>query len=114
MANRRYEKYYALTKGNTNAISLTVYYHLGGYNMFTYEPMKRGYYLSITPCNITRRDGYSTVETAAFSGYKTLIKELKRDSQKAFDEAVKFATDNAKEIFAMWFPDLEVDWETEL
>ena len=114
MANRRYEKYYAITKGNTNAIHLTVAYNLGGYNMFTYKPEKRGYYFSLTPVNLTRKSGYTTVETAAFSGYKTLIKELKRDSQKAFEEAVKFATDNAKEIFAMWFPDLEVDWETEL
>ena len=111
MANRRYEKYYALTKGNTNAIHVSVYYHLGGYNMFTYKPEKRGYYISVGPCNISRKNGYSTVETAAFSGYKTLIKELKRDSQKTYDEAVKFATENIKEIFATWFPELETNWE---
>lgn len=111
MANRRYEKYYALTKGNTNAVNVTVYYHLGGYNMFTYEPIKRGYYISITPCNKVKRDGYSTIETAAFSGYKTLIKELKRDSQKAFDEAVKYAEENAKQLFKTWFPDLETEWK---
>lgn len=111
MANRRYEKYYALTKGNTNAIHVTVYYHLGGYNMFTHEPIKRGYYLSIGPCNVNRKDGYSTIETAAFSGYKTLIKELKRDSNKAYEEAVKFAEDNMRTLFKTWFPDLETEWK---
>ena len=111
MATRRYERYYALTKGNTNAIHVSVYYHLGGHNMFTYEPIKRGYYISIGPCNKVKREGYSSIETMAFSGYKMLIKELKRDSQKAFDEAVNFAEANAKRLFETWFPDLETNWE---
>lgn len=111
MATRRYERYYSLTKGNTNAIHVSVYYDLGGYNMFSYEPKKRGYYLSIGPCNVNRKDTYSSIETMAFSGYKMLIKELKRDSQKAFDEAVAFAQENAKILFESWFPNLETNWE---
>ena len=111
MTKRRYERYYSLTKGSTNAINVSVYYNIGGRNMFTYEPVKRGYYISITPCNKVKQNGYNTIETIAFSGYKMLIKELKRDSQKAFDEAVKFAESNVKRLFKAWFPDLETNWE---
>lgn len=111
MADRRYEQYFELTNGDTNAIRVSVYYNLGGYNMFTYKPEKRGYYLSITPCNLTRKSGYNTIETSAFSGFKMLIKELKRDSNKAYEEAIKFAEKNMRTLFKTWFPNLETEWK---
>ena len=51
------------------------------------------------------------ISTMAFSGYKMLIREIGRNSQKAYDEAVKFMQDNQKEYLALWFPDLKTEWE---
>ena len=107
---REFNKYFALTRGDTNAINVSVRYNLGGYNPFTSKQEKRGYYISIGPCNVNRMDGYNTIETVAFSGYKMLIKELKRDSNKAYEEAKQFADDNMKRLFKEWFPNLETEW----
>ena len=105
MATRRYEKYYSLTKGNTNTVRISVCYDLGDYRK------KRGYYLSMGPCDYKRENGFIITEIIPSSGYRFLIKELKRDSQKAFDEAVKFAEENAKILFESWFPNLETNWK---
>ena len=109
----RFEKHYKITENVdvNNAISVAISYNKGGTNLFTYNHEKRGWYFSITPCTIERRGSYSMISTMAFSGYKMLIREIGRNSQKAYDEAVKFMQDNQKEYLALWFPDLKTEWE---
>ena len=109
----RFEKHYKLTESvnRDNAISVAISYNKGGTNLFTYNHEKRGWYFSITPCTIERRGSYNTVSFAAFSGCKMLIREISRNSQKAYDEAVKFMQDNQREYLALWFPELKTEWE---
>lgn len=109
----RFEKHYKLTENvdGNNAISVAISYNKGGTNLFTYNHEKRGWYFSITPCAIERRGSYSMVSFSAFSGFKMLIREIGRNSQKAYDEAVKFMQDHQKEYLALWFPELKTEWE---
>lgn len=109
----RFEKHYKLTENvdRDNAISVAISYNKGGTNLFTYNHEKRGWYFSITPCAIERRGSYSMVSFSAFSGCKMLIREIGRNSQKAYDEAVKFMQDHQKEYLALWFPELKTEWE---
>ena len=109
----RLEKHYKLTESadRNNAISVAISYNKGGTNFFTYEHEKRGWYFSITPCTVERHGSYNTVSFAAFSGCKMLIREISRNSQKAYDEAVKFMQDHQKEYLALWFPELKTEWK---
>lgn len=109
----RLEKHYKITENvdGNNAISVAISYNKGGTNFFTYDHEKRGWYFSITPCAVERHDGYSTISIIAFSGYKMLIREIGRNSQKAYDEAVKFMQDHQEEYLALWFPELKTEWE---
>ena len=76
------KKYYKTTIADATDIKLEVYYYKGGYNLFTYEPERRGIYFSITP---VKRDGIWE-SYIAFSGTKICIKELNRKSDKALNE----------------------------
>ena len=69
--------------GKTTDIKFDIAYIKGGINMFTYKQEKRGYYLIVTP---VERDGIMEGFTA-FSGTKVLLKEVARQSTKAFREA---------------------------
>lgn len=113
MAETRFEKHYKLSESvdRNNAISVSISYNKGGRNVFTGNNEKRGWYFSITPCGIERRNGYNMISICAFSGYKMLIREISRNSQKAYDDAVKFMQDHQKEYLALWFPNLKTEWE---
>ena len=76
------KKYYKTNIADATDIKLEVYYYKGGYNLFTYEPERRGIYFSITP---VKRDGIWE-SYIAFSGTKICIKELNRKSDKALNE----------------------------
>ena len=70
---------------NANKIKIELYYHLGGYNLFTYKEEPRGYYLSVTP--VWRGNNCETI--TAFSGIKQCIKQVARKSEKAYQTALK-------------------------
>ena len=76
------KKYFNTTIADATDLKLEVYYYKGGYNLFTYEPERRGIYFSITP---VKRDGIWE-SYIAFSGTKICIKELNRKSDKALNE----------------------------
>lgn len=77
-----------IKSGNTDANILEVQlsYNKGGMNYFSGTNEQRGLYLSVTPVNVSRKDGYSTRSFTAFSGIKMLVKEMKRFSQKTLNE----------------------------
>lgn len=74
---------------NANKIKIELYYHLGGYNYFTYKEEKRGYYISVTP---VLHEGYFETVTA-FTGIKQCIKEVTRKSEKAYQTALQQIND---------------------
>ena len=84
-------KKFIATKNENVFLKVEVYYNLGGMNYFTYKSEPRGYYLSVTPVERIDRGGYFVETQAAFSGYKTILKEVKRKSKKAETEAEQLA-----------------------
>lgn len=76
-----------------NYLQVKFYYDLGGMNYFSYTQKKRGYYLSVAPCRRREYNGYSTIETTAFTGFYQLVKAVSRQSKKAKEEAMQEAED---------------------
>lgn len=77
--------------GNFGQLKLHVAYSLGGMNYFTGNINRRGVYLHINPVNVTKSAYGSSEEsilmgTGRESGYKILLEELKRKSQKKIEE----------------------------
>lgn len=107
------QTYYKLKREvkRNNAIDVSVRYSKGGTNWATGMNEKRGYYFSISPVSLSRENGYTSCSYSAFSGYKTLIREIGRNSKKAYEEAVKFMEENKEMYLRQWFPELETDWE---
>lgn len=91
-------KKFIATKKENVFLKVEVYYNLGGMNYFTYKVEPRGYYLSVTPIERVNRGGYITETCAAFSGYKVLLKEVKRKSKKAETEAEQIAAERMDPI----------------
>lgn len=74
-------------------IEVEVAYNKGGTNYFTGRYERRGYYLHVQP--IERRGGMVSFD--AYSGFKDLLKEVGRKSDKAQKEAEEIAVTEAKE-----------------
>ena len=73
-------------------LKLDLHYNLGGYNCFTCRREARGYYLSVCPIErVDRGGGFMMDAFTAFSGTKVLVKEVKRRSAKAEQEAEQAA-----------------------
>jgi hypothetical protein len=87
------KKYLAVESEKATHLKISLYYDKGGMNYFTGGTQKRGLYLSISPVSRSTSDKFVTESYTAFTGTKQLIKELKRFSDKALNEA-------AVEIFA--------------
>lgn len=66
-----------------NKITTEIYYSKGGMNYFTNNNEKRGYYFGIMPEEY--KDGWKTC--TAFSGVKTCILEVNRQSKSAYEKA---------------------------
>lgn len=69
-------------------VEVEVYYDAGGRSFLLGEFNKRGYYLAVQP---VKREG-NCKSILAFSGTKTLIKEVKRFSARELQEAALQAT----------------------
>lgn len=66
-----------------NYLKVSIYYDLGGYNYFTYQEKKRGYYISVTPVNRSERNGVIMESVTAFTGYFELLELCTRKSKKS-------------------------------
>ena len=80
----------------TTHIEVKTYYSKGGYH--AYKPEARGYYVSATPQRRVNHDGYTMVETVCFTGYRKLIKEVSRLSQKTLAQLDEKTLENASDI----------------
>lgn len=94
------KKYIDVTGENTkaNALKIEVYYSLGGMNLFTYKQEKRGYYLSVCPVEQEVIGSVTLESYTAFTGAKVLVKEVKRKSQKAENEALIIAANMENDL----------------
>lgn len=85
-------KKYEQIENSKTELKIHVYYHLGGMNYFTSKVDPRGYYVSITPVEIERKENGILIESySLFSGARMLLKETKRKSDKAYNEALQIA-----------------------
>lgn len=72
-------------------LKIKLYYDLGGQNAWTYQQDARGYYLSVTPVKIERRNGVTLESFVAFTGAKKCVKTVSRKSEKAAAQAAENA-----------------------
>lgn len=71
-------------------LKVEIYYSKGGMNYFNYKVEPRGYWLSVSPVEVTRSGSGVTMESyAAFSGKKVFLLEVKRQSDKAMTQAIE-------------------------
>lgn len=54
--------------------------------------IKRGYYLNVYPVTIEKTNGVTFEMTRLYSGSTLLILEVKKQSNKAYNEAINLAT----------------------
>ena len=83
-------KRYKATGKECNTVEAMLFYDIGGPNFAYGGVTKRGYYLSVTPKDISSKDGYTTESFTAFTGTKWLINPVSRHSKKAADHADMF------------------------
>lgn len=85
-------KYYQLLPeghklGKNTHLKLQVDYELGGISYFSGSSSARGYYLYIRPVQLGKEDSYITESFTLFgSGYKILLKQVARKSDKVYRE----------------------------
>jgi hypothetical protein len=83
---------YEAIPNTTYELKIEVYYDKGGMNYFSGGVDKRGYYLSVTPVQIERKENNVMIESyTAFSGVKKLILEVERQSGKSAQKAKELA-----------------------
>lgn len=75
-----------------NNLCLEVLYSKGGHNWFNGDNERRGYYLHCTPTlvktdRLSNGTEYSTSTVTVGKGYKLLLKEVARRSEKSENEA---------------------------
>ena len=91
--NRGISRYYDYDLEDCNAIKVQVYYDMGGINYFTYKNESRGVYLSVTPVEL----GDVFEKTTLFKGYKVLLEEANRYSDKLLEKNKSYLDlDNVK------------------
>jgi hypothetical protein len=92
---KKYEK----IEGSNKELKIEVYYDKGGMNYFNSKNEPRGYWLSMRQVEVERQDRGIVIEKyGMFSGAKMFLKEVKKQSQKAYDEAVFLAQGKIPEL----------------
>jgi hypothetical protein len=92
---KKYEK----IEGSNKELKIEVYYHKGGINYFNYKTEPRGYWLSMRQVEVERQDRGIVIESyGMFSGAKMFLKEVKRYSQKTYEDAIILAQDKIPEL----------------
>lgn len=88
------KKYFQISGSANKFVKFTVVYSKGGLNYFTGKEEKRGYWVSVSVVEKETINGITvesvTIHSAA-AGFKRFLLEVKRDSQKSFNQAVAIA-----------------------
>jgi hypothetical protein len=83
------KEYIPIESEKATHLKVQLYYDKGGMNYFTGGTQRRGLYLSVSPVSRSESGGFVTEGYTAFTGTKQLVKELKRFSDKALNEAAE-------------------------
>ena len=75
-------------------LKIEVFYTKGGTNYFSGDATRRGYYLSVTPVTLNK----NSVSFTLFSGYKHLLLESKRYTDKQFARAIEMAEEHKEAL----------------
>lgn len=87
--------------GKSTHIRLEVYYTTGGQSYFSGGTIRRGYYLSATPTEISERDhGIAMVGCVLGTGIKTLLLEVNRQTDKQMGIACTLGAQAAPQLMA--------------
>ena len=83
-------KKYIDIENSTKQLKVELYYSKGGMNYFTAKSETRGFYLSVVPVERQYCDNGVVIESfTAFTGYKQLILEVKRYSEKGYKQSLE-------------------------
>ena len=87
---------YVKVTGNPQFTHLKIetYYDKGGYNLFTDEPIQRGYFISVRPLEKTD----CSEVWKLFSGYKKFLEPCSRYSKKTFERIDACTVENCGEL----------------
>jgi hypothetical protein len=92
---KKYEK----IEGSNKELKIEVYYDKGGMNYFNSKVEPRGYWLSMRQVEIERQGRGIVIESfGLMSGAKMFLKEVKRYSQKTYEDAVLLAEEKIEEL----------------
>jgi hypothetical protein len=69
-------------------VKVRVTYLMGGHNWMSGNNFSRGYYLSVSVVEREQRDGYVVESTILGRGFKSLLKDAARFSQKVLDTVI--------------------------
>jgi hypothetical protein len=83
-------------------LEVEVSYSLGGVNMWDTNRQPRGIYISLTPCERSEHSTMYTIDFGANMGKKTLVRELKKKSQKILDLIAVDLDQKVGEIVGYW------------
>ena len=76
---------------------VSVYYTKGGVNYFSSNVVRRGIYIYFS--EVKKEGHFERTEVFANNSYKILAKELKRASQKQFNNVVEWVENNQETLF---------------
>ena len=92
-------KKYEPIEGSNKELKIEVYYDKGGMNYFNSKVEPRGYWLSMRQVEIERQGRGIVIESfGLMSGAKIFLKEVKRYSQKTYEDAIILAQDKIPEL----------------
>ena len=92
-------KKYESIEGSNKQLKIEVYYDKGGMNYFNSKVESRGYWLSMRQVERETRENGVVIESyGMFSGAKAFLLEVKRKSDKAYEQALVLAQDKILEL----------------
>ena len=92
-------KKYEPIEGSNKVLKIEVYYDKGGMNYFNSKNEPRGYWLAMRQVERKVEDHGVVIESyGMFSGTKMFLKEVKKQSEKAYREAVVLAEEKMAEL----------------
>lgn len=101
MSTKVYEKINPI--GEFDELKIHVDYQKGGISFWDYKPQKRGVYVHLTPVHRDREFEHSAISgDITESGFKILVSEIGRRSQKAIDSVCERVLPISKDIARMY------------
>jgi hypothetical protein len=92
---KKYEK----IEGTDKQLKIEIYYDKGGMNYFNGKNEPRGYWLSMRQVERKVEDHGVVIESyGMFSGAKAFLKEVKKKSDKAYQEAIALAESKMNDL----------------